>query len=177
VAEAYVHRIGRTARAGAEGIAISLCAPEDRPLLRAIERLTRQTIPVMGGEPAPAEGPARYRGPPRNGRSGAPPRNGGSRHEGSRHEGHARSEHKPHHRSGAPRDAQLAPRPAAPGGGADQGLGNVSFLRPSGEAQAPRPDQRPHHAGPRPGHHAGQHPGGKQRRPHRGGGDRRNKAG
>ncbi|HRD75413.1 MAG TPA: DEAD/DEAH box helicase, partial [Hyphomicrobiaceae bacterium] len=45
VPEAYVHRIGRTARAGAEGSAISLCDREERDLLRAIERLTRQSIP------------------------------------------------------------------------------------------------------------------------------------
>jgi len=44
VPEAYVHRIGRTARAGASGIAISLCDTEERELLRAIERLTRQKI-------------------------------------------------------------------------------------------------------------------------------------
>jgi ATP-dependent RNA helicase RhlE len=45
VPEAYVHRIGRTARAGASGMAISLCDVEERDLLRAIERLTRQQIP------------------------------------------------------------------------------------------------------------------------------------
>ncbi|MEQ1865372.1 MAG: DEAD/DEAH box helicase [Micropepsaceae bacterium] len=45
VAEAYVHRIGRTARAGAEGIAIAFCDREERGLLRDIERLTRQQIP------------------------------------------------------------------------------------------------------------------------------------
>jgi ATP-dependent RNA helicase RhlE len=45
VPEAYVHRIGRTARAGASGIAISLCDGAERNLLRSIERLTRQTIP------------------------------------------------------------------------------------------------------------------------------------
>jgi ATP-dependent RNA helicase RhlE len=44
VPEAYVHRIGRTARAGATGRAISLCDNAERPLLRAIEKLTRQTI-------------------------------------------------------------------------------------------------------------------------------------
>ncbi len=46
-AESYVHRIGRTARAGAEGIAISLCTGEDRANLAAIERLIRRTIPVV----------------------------------------------------------------------------------------------------------------------------------
>jgi ATP-dependent RNA helicase RhlE len=45
VPESYVHRIGRTARAGAAGIAISLCDGGERDLLRDIERLTRQSIP------------------------------------------------------------------------------------------------------------------------------------
>ena len=44
VAEAYVHRIGRTARAGKAGQAISLCDHEERDLLRAIERLTRLSL-------------------------------------------------------------------------------------------------------------------------------------
>ncbi len=47
VPEAYVHRIGRTARAGAAGIAISLCADDERSLLRDIEKLTRQNIPSL----------------------------------------------------------------------------------------------------------------------------------
>jgi ATP-dependent RNA helicase RhlE len=46
VAESYVHRIGRTARAGHEGIAISFCANDERHLLRQIEKLTRQVIPL-----------------------------------------------------------------------------------------------------------------------------------
>ena len=45
VPEAYVHRIGRTARAGLEGDAISFCANEERDLLRQIERVTKQSIP------------------------------------------------------------------------------------------------------------------------------------
>ncbi len=44
VPEAYVHRIGRTARAGAAGIAISFCADDERNMLRDIQKLTRQTI-------------------------------------------------------------------------------------------------------------------------------------
>ncbi|HEX3423254.1 MAG TPA: DEAD/DEAH box helicase [Sphingomicrobium sp.] len=47
VPEQYVHRIGRTARAGARGIAIAFCADDERSYLRDIERLTRQKIDVM----------------------------------------------------------------------------------------------------------------------------------
>jgi ATP-dependent RNA helicase RhlE len=45
VPESYVHRIGRTARAGAEGKAISLVGDDERNLLRDIQKVTRQTIP------------------------------------------------------------------------------------------------------------------------------------
>jgi ATP-dependent RNA helicase RhlE len=45
VPEAYVHRIGRTARAGANGSAVSLVADDERNLLRDIQKVTRQTIP------------------------------------------------------------------------------------------------------------------------------------
>jgi ATP-dependent RNA helicase RhlE len=45
-AETYVHRIGRTARAGAAGHALSFCCPEDRSHLREIERLLKCTVPV-----------------------------------------------------------------------------------------------------------------------------------
>jgi len=46
VPESYVHRIGRTARAGREGIAISFCDAEERSFLRAIERLIKLQIPA-----------------------------------------------------------------------------------------------------------------------------------
>jgi len=46
VPETYVHRIGRTARAGAAGVAISLCDAEESPLLRDIEKLIRIAIPA-----------------------------------------------------------------------------------------------------------------------------------
>ncbi|MGH7073836.1 MAG: DEAD/DEAH box helicase [Stellaceae bacterium] len=51
--ESYIHRIGRTARAGAAGIAISFCDGGERTLLRDIEKLTRQKLPTFGEEPAP----------------------------------------------------------------------------------------------------------------------------
>lgn len=52
---AYVHRIGRTARAGASGAAISLCSPEEYEQLREIERLIKRKVPVVdtAGRPAP----------------------------------------------------------------------------------------------------------------------------
>lgn len=53
VAEAYVHRIGRTARAGAAGIAISLCDGAERALLRNIEKLTRLQLPMFDRRGAP----------------------------------------------------------------------------------------------------------------------------
>ena len=53
--ETYVHRIGRTARAGAEGDAISLCCHEDRNFLRSIERLIRKAIPVDANHPFHSE--------------------------------------------------------------------------------------------------------------------------
>jgi ATP-dependent RNA helicase RhlE len=46
--ENYVHRIGRTARNGASGTAITLASPEERAKLREIERLIRRTLPVVG---------------------------------------------------------------------------------------------------------------------------------
>jgi ATP-dependent RNA helicase RhlE len=69
--ETYVHRIGRTGRAGQTGVAISLCDNEERSRLLAIERLLRRSIPQRNAPPAgpipepaePARGPRGPRGP------------------------------------------------------------------------------------------------------------------
>jgi ATP-dependent RNA helicase RhlE len=88
VPESYVHRIGRTARAGADGIAISFCDREERAYLRDIERLTRQRVPVLdmglAGDLPPLPKPAlarpdarpNHHGKPRNGHG----RNGQAQH-------------------------------------------------------------------------------------------------
>ncbi|MDZ4676416.1 MAG: DEAD/DEAH box helicase [Oligoflexia bacterium] len=51
ISESYVHRIGRTARAGTKGIAISFCDAEERSFIRDIEKLIAQPIPVERGQP------------------------------------------------------------------------------------------------------------------------------
>lgn len=55
IAESYVHRIGRTARAGAEGIALSFCDAEERAFIRDIEKITGQQIPVDTDHPFHSE--------------------------------------------------------------------------------------------------------------------------
>ena len=51
ISETYIHRIGRTGRAGASGIAMSFCDYEEKMYLRDIQKLIKQTIPVVKGHP------------------------------------------------------------------------------------------------------------------------------
>ncbi|MET0273538.1 MAG: DEAD/DEAH box helicase [Phenylobacterium sp.] len=104
VPEAYVHRIGRTARAGADGSAVAFCADDERNLLRDIQKITRQTIPSFDrrndkhlgaataampevGKPdrADTRGSQPHRGDhkPKRNRNHAAPKAGGHRHEGA----------------------------------------------------------------------------------------------
>lgn len=80
VPDAYVHRIGRTARAGRDGIAIAFCAADETRLLRDIERLMGIEITVASGQrPAEMRSPQR----PQKARSGGN-REGGNREGGNR---------------------------------------------------------------------------------------------
>ncbi len=82
VPENYVHRIGRTARAGAAGEAVAFCGPADIRLLRDIEKLMGMRVHVASGEPAEAG-----RGKPVHGKalpSSAKKRNRGNQQRGAR---------------------------------------------------------------------------------------------
>jgi ATP-dependent RNA helicase RhlE len=73
IPETYVHRIGRTGRAGASGIAISFCETEERPYLRDIQKLIGKTVPVVSEHPYHSNGIVLQAAPPA-GKSGAPRR-------------------------------------------------------------------------------------------------------
>ena len=94
VPETYVHRIGRTARAGASGEAIALVSLDDVPLLRAVEKLTRQVVPAEGDIPTGpvprAPGRQQNRGRGGQGRPGGAPRPAGGHGAGGSGRGDAR---------------------------------------------------------------------------------------
>ena len=60
VPEDYVHRIGRTARAGGAGCAVSLVSPDEAPLLRDIERLLKRSLPQSALPPYPVSAPPQH---------------------------------------------------------------------------------------------------------------------
>jgi ATP-dependent RNA helicase RhlE len=195
VPESYVHRIGRTARAGAEGVAISLCDAEEREFLRDIEHLTRQSIPAtdrrrdptlplteaLPGNRKPqrgSRGEGAGKAKPRGGRNQRSEhrrhrqdRHAGDRHVGGRNGGdrHRNDRHGGDRRpegEGA-RNASPAPRQSY----ADQvangaSLSNVAFLAaPSRPAHAKPGHAKPGHATQRDDSRQGQ----PRRDGHRGG--------
>jgi len=114
IPESYVHRIGRTARAGASGTALSFCGPDERGFLRDIERLTSHSLSVISDHPfvsANAAKPAaagEAEGGRRSGNRGGGNRNGGHRaggreggHRGNgQGRGHGRRHEGGHHQDG-----------------------------------------------------------------------------
>ena len=159
VPEDYVHRIGRTARAGSTGSAVSLVAPDEAPLLRDIERLLRRSIPVAAlpefkitASPAGTADGGRHGDEGRRGGNNGRPRSGGEgrRYGGGGGRGGEVRRDRPAHAQGN-RDGQ---RPAAGGSRSDQGQ------RPS---QGQRPDGRRQGSGHNASGHGG--PGGSSRSP------------
>jgi len=121
VPESYVHRIGRTARAGATGIAISFCDHEEDAYLRDIERLIRMSIPSTD-----------RRTGKRSDHRPAP------QHAAGRHNGRANHQARRHNRG----DGEHSPRPQAPRAAHQReepsGMGNVRFMQTSsGGARIP----------------------------------------
>jgi ATP-dependent RNA helicase RhlE len=185
VPESYVHRIGRTARAGADGEAIAFCIPEDRGLLRDIERTIRQQVPVK-------EHPLGLKVDELAPNFGWNPADGKRKSGGGRHmpKSQNASPKKPHHRGQGPRpqaanegrfakgDAQApqqAPKrqwsPAANNGGqvATPTDGSQRFARAEGDRsqkQHPKPhgdrnrkfDGGKPNSGSKPGHGGSQKP-------------------
>ena len=127
IADSYVHRIGRTARAGAEGIAISFCDHEERAYLRDIERLIHAPIAATDRRGNPSSGPQAHVSRPHQPHQKNKHRRGRN-HRGGEH-GHA------HHAQGRPahgegrhqaRPAQAHSAAGEPQRGGD--LNGVAFL-------------------------------------------------
>lgn len=161
VPDQYVHRIGRTARAGATGLAISYCADDERPYLRDIERLTRQKLVI---QPLPADfvneankikstrSPMPVSRDEQNGRNGRAMQHGrpggGQRHgqgQGQRRDGQAQGDNRRQGQSGERQGEQR--RADAPRGDRPAGDAPRNYARPKGKFHA-RP-ARPANAGGR----------------------------
>jgi ATP-dependent RNA helicase RhlE len=126
-AETYVHRIGRTGRAGANGIAVSFCDHEERKQLKAIERLIRREIPIERTMPEgmPKTLPSRVERDP------APAR--------------PVSERKPFGKSRTSKNQGRSRRPVGLGAPALESSAAVPQLGPDGKPKAarrPRPGKR-----------------------------------
>ena len=157
IAEDYVHRIGRTGRAGAEGEALSLVCVDEYKLLSAIERtlgrkLERNTL--EGYEPDPSIKPE----PIQRGRQGQQPNSNRSINRSTKNPPHAHKSRSEPNRSGSRQPAAIAATPAdqRPRRSGGQPLTNENRLPFEGMTAAPR----------RPRQHTGQPSG--QRRSHPG---------
>ena len=142
IPESYVHRIGRTARAGADGVAISFCDGEERAYLRDIEKLIRMAIPASGqhGAQRPQPQPQRSNGHANGDRRGhhGPHRNG-SQQPKRAHTGQPKSS-KPAHRNGHREQPRREQRPVS---ASDGSIASVAFLQPKPEPRRQGDARRP----------------------------------
>ncbi len=150
VPESYVHRIGRTARAGAGGIAWSLCDTEEREFLRDIEKLIRQRVPVVEDHPYRSTVPfSATRSPSassssdsRGGRGGGGGgRSGGGQSRGGRGQSHTHGTHTRSPSGGAPASTyRAAPARATVAQDASSGAPRAATTSTlQGIVSAPRP--------------------------------------
>ena len=134
VAEDYVHRIGRTGRAGATGEALSLVCSEDRPLLGAIERLINKKIEVRHAEGFDAgRGPRASEAPAEEPRGEGRGRGGHQRGSGSQQPRQERSRPQQEQRAKPPQEQRAKPQADAP-----RGEGRNARQRRIKEERAPR---------------------------------------
>jgi len=144
IPESYVHRIGRTARAGASGHAISFCDSEERAYLRDIERTTRQRIPVETGHPFAGRQPSGSEGARAPGHTAQRPDQRRPAPHASAQDRHPR----PHAGQHSPQGGGRRDERPRQGQGFDQRREPHRSQNPSqgqGRGYGPsRPDQRPH---------------------------------
>jgi ATP-dependent RNA helicase RhlE len=149
IAESYVHRIGRTARAGADGIAISLCAPDERPYLRDIERLIKRSVPTIGAVSVPESANAfTKRADPTPPSKPKPPHDYArkrSRHRGNRNGGNGGGQHHAGGKPGGQGGGQGGGRHAGHGGNnqGSQGGGKPQGQHRSGGQHRGQGQHRP----------------------------------
>ncbi|MDB5171635.1 MAG: box helicase, partial [Phycisphaerales bacterium] len=169
VPETYVHRIGRTGRAGATGEAVSFCDAEERSFLRAIERLTRKSIRVRtdhpDGAPQAAGATQRREHAPSHERSHSRERSPSREHAPARRTQHHEESRPAAHRSHAAphsRAAQhssrdsAAPRREGTGShreGATSGGSHRQAAAPQRQHAAPHRDAAPPHRQSGPAQH------------------------
>jgi len=128
IPESYVHRIGRTARAGADGVAISFCDAEERAFLRDIEKLIRMSIPSTDRR-------SDRRAPPQQHANGAakpkiaqkPEHKPQHKPQHKQHQGRGRQDRRPAQQQTRPSKGQQR-RAAQPMG--DGGIGAIAFMQP-----------------------------------------------
>ncbi len=154
VPESYVHRIGRTARAGAEGIAISFVANDERAFLRDIERLTKISIPSTDRRLNPSLGEPRGegKGDNRGGRNGQRNRNRRGNHP---HRGQGPRNDQRHQPQGEQAQEPRAEQHAQPQAERKQERSDFRGPRKQGERKHSerKHEGRPEHRGKRPNAH------------------------